>query len=154
MPKRIVTLAALLASAACTAEPAAEAAAESFPLAPLSEADLAPYSGYVCQVQRDGSVIYISDTETGAVRHGGKLVRLVPSRPEAAFDPADDRTLAMTTAAGNPDALSLTIQGRPGETVSDDATESLTRPVRITIASGAGDEARPFAFDADLICAS
>jgi hypothetical protein len=60
----------------------------------------------------------------------------------------------MTIAAGDPEGLSLTIQGRPGETVIDDATESLTRPVRITVASGAGGEARPFTFDADLICAS
>ena len=140
MARRI--LVALVLVTACTAEP--------FPLEPLSEADQAPFVGFTCSVELDGAVVYLMDTEAGAIRHRGRLVRLVRARPRESFDPADDRTLAMTEASGA--GLSVTFEARPGAAVGDDATESFTRPVRIAIATPG--EPRPYSFDSELTCAS
>lgn len=137
-------LAAALASSACADDPVQ--------LEPLTQNDQAAFVGYVCSAGPDNAVFFMADTETGAIRYAGRLVRLAPARPQIPFDPADDRSLIMISAPDG--AISLRVETRPGRAISDDATESFTRPVRLVIEDRSGGGVRRSSVDTELICAS
>jgi len=121
-------------------------------LDPLTEEDQAPFVGFTCTAVRDdGTVLYITDGESGAIRYRGRPVRLTRFRREMPFDPADTDSLMMTSADGNLELRFTGVVQAPG--TSDDATESFTRPVIVTIEDRSAGRRR-LNQGADLVCAS
>lgn len=119
----------------------------------LTEEDQAPFVGFTCTAVRDdGAILYITDGESGVIRYGGRPVRLTRFRREIPFDPASTDSLMMTSADGT---LELDFRGvvqAPG--TSDDATESFTRPVIVSIEERSFGPAPRLTQGADLVCAS
>ena len=135
-----VALLALLAMSACGLGPPR--------LDPLTEQDQASFSGFTCTAVRDRRVVYITDGETGVSRYRGRPVRLTRFRRNLPFDPADTDSLMMTSSDGS---LELSFTGIVQATgAGDEATESFTRPVMVTIE----DSGRRLNQGADLVCAS
>ena len=84
-------------------------------LDPLTEQDLAAFSGANCRAVRDGAVVYATGGEAGLVRYNGRAVGLVRFRRNLPFDPADTDSLMMTSSD---DGLELSFRGvvqPPGE---------------------------------------
>ena len=144
MTKLILALAAAITAPACSGEPAR--------FEPLTQKDQEDFVGYTCSAGPAGTVLFMADTETGAIRYAGRLVRLAPSSASHPFDPAEARTQTMMEVPGG--RVSLRIEPRPGRAVADDATESLTRPVRLVLEDRFGSGIRSASVDTELVCAS
>lgn len=137
-------------AAAASALPAA-AFAQAFTLQPLTERDQQRFEGYVCMVVEQGSTLFISDTQAGAVRLGGRLVRLIRSNPSLRFNPDNDRSLAMRSA-GRGETVSVSFGPRRGRSV--EGYETYSRPVRMIVTRRAAGRSRSSASNVTLTCAS
>jgi hypothetical protein len=140
MLRRSLLALALLALAACSPR-----------LDALTEQDQAPFAGFTCTAVKDGRVIYITDGETGLVRYKGRPLRLSRFRRNLPFDPGDTDSLMMASADGSFELSFRGIVQAPG--ASDDATESFTRPVMLTVEDRGFGGGR-LNMGAELVCAS